>query len=280
MANIIKLSESLIYPKIPKDWNPEKSIAYLKPLLENWKKDTIAIAKELYIANQIYSNQGRRTDLRQGLPEVATWEQYCNAIGLPKRTANYWIASVYGPQRLPSPELPKLESQVIYADPPWSFSNSGFDQSSAQQYPTLTLDEICNFTDSQGKTIRKLANKKQSVLFLWVPEALVPEGLEVVKAWDFQYKAQMIWVKDKSPGMGWWVNSKHELLFIASNGEGLHPAIKYDSVFEEPVLKHSQKPEIVYEMIEQMYIGPYIELFARQKRKGWISWGNEISENY
>ena len=75
MANLIKLSEPIALPEIPKDWNSEKSIAYLKPLLESWKRDTIAIAKELYRANQIFSASGRRTDLGSKRSEVATWEQ-------------------------------------------------------------------------------------------------------------------------------------------------------------------------------------------------------------
>ena len=276
MANIIKLSEPLELPIIPKNWNHEKSISYIKPKLENWKINTIEIAKELYIANQIYSAQGKRTDFGRNSPEVATWEHYCNVIGLPKRKANYWIASVFGLRKIPPPRPLKIDSQVIYADPPWQFDNSGFDQAASNQYPTMTLEEICNIRDNQNKLIKKAIQNKKVVLFLWVPQALIIEGLQVMKAWGFDYKAQMVWKKDKSPGMGFWVKSKHELLFIGTNGINLYPQEKYDSVFESPVTKHSQKPELVYEMIESMYSGPYIELFARNKRKGWEGWGNEF----
>ena len=139
----------------------------------------------------------------------------------------------------------------------------------------MSVEKICAYTDGE-KTVRQLSKEKESVLFLWVPEALLPEGLQVVKAWGFEYKAQMVWKKDRSPGMGWWVNSKHELLFIGARGNELHPAIKFDSVFEAEVTEHSKKPHLVYEMIEKMYSGPFIELFARNARQGWVSWGNQV----
>jgi len=261
-------------PEIPKDWDYEKSAKLVSGLVYKWKNITKEIADELYIAREKLSKEGRpKTGTK--VP-VLTWSGYCQDIGIIKQVANRWLAAFFGPVRLPSPALPKLESQVLYADPPWRFSNTGFDQSAAQKYPTMTTDAICDYKDESGKTIRQLANEKRSVLFLWVPAALLPDGLKVVNAWRFQYKTQLVWKKDKAPGMGWWINTKHEILFIASKGEELHPAIKYDSVFEAQVTKHSKKPEIVYEMIEKMYTGPYIELFARTKREGWGSWGNEI----
>lgn len=277
-AIILKPKEYLALPKVPGDWDYEKSVKQVGGLIYKWKNITGEIGTELYIARETLSKTGATGHIKNlsgtKVP-LKTWAGYCQEIGIKKRVANRWLAAIFGPTRLPSPPLPKLESQVIYADPPWAFSNSGFDQSAASIYPTMTTKEICEFTDKNGKAIRKLAAEKRSVLFLWVPAALIPEGLAVVKAWGFTYKTQLVWKKDKAPGMGWWVNSKHELLFIASKGEELHPAIKYDSVFEAPVTKHSKKPEKVYEMIEAMYSGPYIELFARNKRDGWTPWGNE-----
>jgi N6-adenosine-specific RNA methylase IME4 len=277
-AIILKPKDFLAVPEIPKDWDYDKSVKLVGGLIYKWKNMTAEIAEELCIARKSLSREGRPKTGKNFpvCPNKRTWASYCQDIGIEKRTANMWLFSFYGLARLPSPLLPKLESQVLYADPPWAFSNSGLDQSAAQQYPTMSVEEICDYKDTSGKSIRQLANEKQSVLFLWVPAALLPEGLKVVNAWRFQYKTQLVWKKDKAPGMGWWVNSKHELLFIASKGEELHPAIKYDSVFEAPVTKHSRKPEQVYEMIESMYSGPYIELFARQTRKGWGSWGNEL----
>lgn len=173
--------------------------------------------------------------------------------------------------------FPTGKFRVLYADPPWAFNNSGFPQSAEQHYPTLTSNDIANFKDSKGNKPESLVSEGETVLFLWVPEALIPEGMEVIDAWGFEYKAQLIWLKPKSPGIGWWVNSKHEVLCLAANGEGLQPAKKYDSTFQAEVTDHSRKPSLVYEMIEAMYTGPYIELFARNIRPGWESWGNEVS---
>lgn len=275
-AIVLKPKEYLALPTIPDDWDYDKSTKQVGGLIYKWKNLTAEIAVELYVARDLLSKEGRPWPKITGdKSPVKTWANYCQDIGIKKNTANGWLAAMFGPVRLSSPLLPKLESQVLYADPPWAFSNTGFDQSAAQAYPTMPTEAICKYADADGKTIRKLANEKKSVLFLWVPASLIPDGLAVVKGWGFDYKTQLIWKKDKAPGMGWWVNTKHEVLFIASKGEELHPALKYDSVFEAPVGKHSKKPEKVYEMIEAMYTGPYIELFARNKRVGWSSWGNE-----
>ena len=270
-TELVTINES---PQLPDIWNYEDSISKIQPLIIRWKELTIEIVTELWIAREKLSTQGHKYADGTIVPS-ASWASYCDSIGLEKRTANRWLASIFGNVRLPSPPLPKLESQVLLADPPWAFGNSGFNQSAAQIYSTLDIDSICKYSDGE-KAVRQLSKEKESVLFLWVPEALLPEGLLVVKAWGFEYKAQMVWKKDRAPGMGWWVNSKHELLFIGARGTELHPATKYDSVFESPVTNHSRKPELVYEMIEKMYTGPYIELFARNTREGWVSWGNEI----
>lgn len=263
-------------PEIPEAWNYKESIERIKPLIYKWKNLTQEIAHELYIAREKLSEHGgdRRSFQRDKCP-VETWASYCESIGLEKRTANRWLAAIYGFKKLTSPPLPKLESQVIYADPPWSYNNEGFDESAVNQYPTLTLEEICNFTDSSGRKIKQLTSDR-AVLFLWVTYPLAPEGMDVIKAWGFQYRAQMVWVKNKTLPIGWWVKPRHELLYIACKGIEMMPSVKFDSVFEYEVTTHSKKPEIVYEWIEKMYSGPYIELFARNTRPGWESWGNEL----
>jgi len=164
--------------------------------------------------------------------------------------------------------LPLGKYRVIYADPPWSYSNSGFSQSAASQYPTMAIEDIC------ALPVGDLA-ADECVLFLWATSPLLPEALRVMAAWGFEYKASRVWVKNRAPGLGWFVNTRHEFLLIGVRGRG-HPKIKIDSVIEADVTGHSAKPHIVYEQIEQCYDGPYIELFARNTREGWHSWGNEV----
>jgi len=115
-------------------------------------------------------------------------------------------------------------------------------------------------------------------LFLWTPSSHLPEALQVMSAWYFEYAASAVWVKDKI-GMGHWVRNRHELLLIGARGEMPHPApgARPDSVIEAPRREHSRKPDAAYEFIEQMYPElSKIELFARVRRDGWDAWGNEV----
>jgi len=158
---------------------------------------------------------------------------------------------------------------VIYADPPWSYRNSGFNQSAANQYPTMYVEEICKMPIEEHTT-------ENAVLFLWATSPLLPDALSVMSAWGFEYKASMVWVKNSAPGMGWWVRTYHELLLIGCKGS-IQPETKPSSVITSEVSKHSQKPDMVYDLIESMYPGlSYLELFARNSRAGWEAFGNEV----
>lgn len=165
--------------------------------------------------------------------------------------------------------FPTGKYQVIYADPPWQYDNSGFNESAENQYPTMTIDEICVLP------IESLCTD-ESILFLWATNPLLEDALKVMRAWGFAYKTNMAWIKDKARGKGWFLKSKHELILIGTRKNTPHPAERLDSCFEANRGDvHSRKPECVYGMIEAMYPGKKVELFARQTRKGWTVWGNE-----
>jgi len=169
-------------------------------------------------------------------------------------------------------EMPDGKYLVIYADPPWQYDNSGFDESAEDQYPTMDIQSICDLNVSKLCT-------DETVLFLWATNPLLPEALRVVESWGFTYKTNMAWIKDKGRGKGWFLKSKHELLIIATRENSPHPMQRPDSCFEaDRGSVHSRKPEIVYEIIESMYPGNKIELFARNiaPRKGWVFWGNQL----
>jgi N6-adenosine-specific RNA methylase IME4 len=182
------------------------------------------------------------------------------------------LARLYQPKPEPIP-LPEGKYKVIYADPCWQFDNAGFKQSAESQYPTMETEEIIRIP-IQEKTY------EDSVLFLWATNAMLEDALKVMKEWKFNYKSNMVWIKNKGPGIGWFVDSRHELLLIGTKEGNVHPTFKPISYFYAPVRKHSQKPETVYELIEKMYKGPYLELFARNKRKrpGWSYWGLEAKD--
>ncbi len=165
--------------------------------------------------------------------------------------------------------LPEGQFAVVYADPPWSYDNSGLSQSAASHYETMTIDDICAL-DVAAHCV------PETVLFLWATSPLLPDALRVMDAWGFTYKASMVWDKGQAPGIGWFVQTEHELLLIATREANTHPAKKPRSVVHIPPTRHSAKPEEFYDIIEAMYRGPYVELFARRRRPGWDAWGNEV----
>lgn len=169
--------------------------------------------------------------------------------------------------------FPVGKYQVIYADPPWRYSNTGFDEAADAQYPTMAVEEICNLPVTQLAT-------DASVLFLWATNPLLPEAIQVLETWGFEYKTNMAWVKDKARGKGWFLKSKHELLLIGVRENAPQPAVRPSSAFEAdrgPI--HSRKPEKAYEIIEAMYPeGNKVELFSRNVRDDWEMWGNEDAE--
>lgn len=167
--------------------------------------------------------------------------------------------------------LPEGFYDIIYADPPWQYENSGFGNSAESNYPTMPLEKICDLP------IQDLCTDK-SVLFLWATNPLLKEAFDVMEAWGFTYKTNFAWIKDKARGWAWWAKSKHELILVGVRPKSGTPAKNYDSAFmEKRENKHSKKPEFVYEMIEDMFPdSKYIELFARNTRKGWDGWGNQL----
>ena len=261
-------------------WNYDESVKKMKVLVYKWKNMTVEMLDELWIANNNLSNQGARTDL--GANASKLWKTYCEDIGINKSTANRWL--VYYDHETKqildkkkqierinkSAIFPDGKYSIIYADPPWKYDNSGFDESAQSHYDTMTIEQLKALPVQDLKT-------NDTVLFLWITNPLLSEVFEIINMWEFTYKTNIAWIKNKGPSIGWFVNSRHELLLIATAKGNRHPAEKYNSWFEADVTKHSKKPEVVYNMIEQMYAGPYIELFARTKRPGWDSWGNELS---
>jgi len=171
--------------------------------------------------------------------------------------------------------LPSQKFTVIYADPPWSYNDkqSGTISESygaaEKHYPSMSMAEL------KALDVRSLA-ADNSVLFLWATSPLLPEGLELSRAWGFAYKASFVWDKVKH-NMGHYNSVRHEFLLLATRGS-CTPQISrlFDSVQSIERTGHSEKPEQFREIIETLYPkGHKIELFARKKSNGWSVWGNE-----
>lgn len=171
-------------------------------------------------------------------------------------------------------ELPKKKYQIIYADPPWKYdfarqikNRPNRKQIVETHYPTMDLNEIKKLC---------IPADKNCVLFLWVTSPKLAEGLEVLKAWGFEYITSLIWDKINK-GMGYWTRCQHEFILIGRKGKVSPPRLQISSIIKVKRFGHSKKPLEVYDIIEKMFPNnSKIELFARNKREGWDSWGNEI----
>lgn len=176
--------------------------------------------------------------------------------------------------------------RVLVADPPWKFGDKlpGPKRGAEKHYPTMTVDEICAFPLPPMDD--------NSLLFLWRVSSMVEEGYKVVRSWGFIPKTEIVWRKltpagKRHFGMGRTVRAEHETCIVAHFGK---PEIKNHSVrsvfdAEEPggllfdavaTRRHSQKPEEFFDLVEELSDGPYVELFARRQREGWICLGNEV----
>lgn len=166
---------------------------------------------------------------------------------------------------------PEGSFDIIYADPPWRYDFSKSDNRKIEnQYPTMELQDICAL---------RVPSADDSTLLLWTTGPKLLEALEVIKAWGFLYRTNLVWVKDKI-GMGYYIRGRHELLLLAIKGRPKVPATidRQDSVILAARGEHSEKPQLVYTLIESSYPdSKYLELFARQKHSNkWTVWGNEV----
>jgi N6-adenosine-specific RNA methylase IME4 len=171
-----------------------------------------------------------------------------------------------------APPLPAGKFRLLLADPAWQYEHPISESRAIENhYPTMSLEQLCAL---------KVPAANDSVMAMWSTSPKLAEAMQVLDAWVFNYRTCIVWVKP-SIGPGYWARQQHELLLIATRGAWPTPApsARPSSVICAPRTKHSEKPAVVYELLERMYpeLGERdrIELFARTKRSGWSSWGNE-----
>lgn len=176
--------------------------------------------------------------------------------------------------------------KTILADPPWQFKNRtgkvAPEHKRLSRYGTLTLDDIKALPVAE-------AAADTAHLYLWVPNALLPDGLAVMQAWGFQYKSNIIWQKirkDGGPdgrGVGFYFRNVTEILLFGTRGKNartLQAGRTQVNIMNTRKREHSRKPDEQYPLITSCSPGPYLEMFARGKREGWAIWGNQADENY
>lgn len=168
---------------------------------------------------------------------------------------------------------------TILADPPWQFVNRtgkmAPEHKRLARYATMKTDAICELPVADYVA-------DMSHLYLWVPNALLPEGLRVMEAWGFSYKSNIIWYKTRKDGgpdgrgVGFYFRNVTEILLFGVRGKNARTreaGRRQVNIIPARKREHSRKPDEAYDIIEACSPGPYLELFARGTRKGWTAWG-------
>jgi len=170
---------------------------------------------------------------------------------------------------------------TILIDPPWRFLNRtgkvAPEHRRLHRYPTMSFDEIAALPVDRHAT-------DKAHLYMWTPNALLPEAINVMKAWGFRYKTNLVWYKVRKDGgsdgrgVGFYFRNVTELLLFGIKGSmrTLAPGRRQVNIIISRKEEHSKKPQSAYSIIEQCSPGPYLELFARQRVAGWTQWGNEL----
>lgn len=176
---------------------------------------------------------------------------------------------------------------AILADPPWHFDvwseNKQDNRRASSKYDVLKLGDICRLP------VGALA-ASDCILFLWAIWPMLPEAFEVIRAWGFEYKTCAFdWIKadakqlelfrddhDVQMGLGYWTRANSEPCLLATRGKPRRLNADVRQGIIAPRREHSRKPDGVHERIERLVAGPYLELFARQRRSNWQAWGNDL----
>jgi len=182
--------------------------------------------------------------------------------------------------------LKEQKFATIMADPPWRFTNRtgkvAPEHKRLARYPTMNLEAICDLPIQNHL-------EETAHCYLWVPNALLPEGLQVLNAWGFNYKSNIIWHKIRKDGgsdgrgVGFYFRNVTEILLFGTKGKNartLQRGRTQVNLLATRKREHSRKPEEQYEIIEGCSWGPYLELFGRGRRENWTVWGNQAVDDY
>lgn len=175
---------------------------------------------------------------------------------------------------------------TVMADPPWRFTNRtgkiAPEHKRLSRYPTLDLEDICALPVAEHMA-------DTAHCYLWVPNALLPDGLKVLEAWGFNYKSNIIWHKVRKDGgsdgrgVGFYFRNVTEIILFGVRGKNartLAAGRTQVNLFATRKREHSRKPDEQYRIIESCSAGPFLELFGRGKRDGWTVWGNQAENDY
>lgn len=180
--------------------------------------------------------------------------------GLPARKRNQPVRGVQ-----------EGEYGAIVIDPPWRYGNAATRGAAEDHYPTMSLAELAGLPEFCAP----LKASESSHLYLWTTAGMLRDAFELLDAWDYTYKTNLVWVKPQI-GMGNYFRVSHEHVLFGVRGDaGRTQDRTLRSWFEAPREQHSRKPLSFYDLVERASPGPYLDVFARDRRFGWDVWGNE-----
>lgn len=175
-------------------------------------------------------------------------------------------------------ELPELEGlfDVVSVDPPWPYEGeskkvTSFDPNGrrvANPYPEMSIQEIKDI---------QMPLMNDSIVFLWTTHKFLPDAFDILKEWGMEYKATLVWNKEKI-GMGAWFRMQCEFCLVGVKGKPYFENTKYRDILSEPRREHSRKPDSFFSMVEEITLGRRLEYFSREKREGWEVFGNDIEK--
>ena len=183
-------------------------------------------------------------------------------------------------EALPWPARPHGGFRTILADPPWRFeaySEAGEEKNATAHYPCMDMDDL-------RKLPVEMLAAANSALFMWATFPMLPEALDLMGAWGFDYRSGGAWGKQSSTGnklafgTGYIFRSAAELLLVGVRGEPKWKSKSERNLWLAPIREHSRKPDLFHPMLERMALGPRLELFGRQRRPGWTVWGNDVEK--
>lgn len=181
----------------------------------------------------------------------------------------------------PFTALPEGRARVILADPPWYFRNfsaKGEAKNPVAHYACMDLSAI------QALPVAELANPAGCALIMWATAPMLPEAIDTLKAWGFEFKSAGAWAKRSSTGTKWafgtgyCYRSAAEFYLLGTMGRPRQKSKSVRNLIVAPVRENSRKPDEMRADIEALFDGPYVELFARESASGWLSWGNETDK--
>ena len=272
----------------------DKKIFVIKNLmsrrhLNNWQRGLLGIQlmelvehqsgkKSLNVVDQVPGLKIRTFDKIIKINKVASAEIKKKLDSGTISVNNAYVLVTKKDRNLPKVELPTDQHDVLLCDVPIRYDFNGGSGKAENHYDTMTVEDLCDM---------KIPAADNAIIFFWIPASNLLYGIQILTAWGFsiEKRPHFIWKKNKS-FIGSWMHTNHELLLIGVKGKMPTPAKIFPSVIEADVTAHSEKPKIVYSMIEEMYPSSktvkrkYLELFARSSREGWTSHGNEVKESF